>query len=273
MDALVAERERGGPFASLEDFAARIDPEPAQPPPARKPGRGGRVRFGRARPRGGVRRRRDRSSPMRRARTTSAPAARRPCSAPIPAAIAPIRLKRDAPWSLAQRMAAERDAFGFYFSAHPVEAQRHLLAAHQVRRFASLAELRIARGRARGRERWPALVEDVRYRTSARGPALHDGDDERPQRPVRRHRVRGRRLRRARSRGQERAVRAADGRARQAAGRRAAAGDGQALPAARRPGQEEPAAADCAARAMPALVPAHRARSSTGGAAAMAWSG
>src|SRR3954447_5253693 len=26
MDALVAERERGGPFSSLEDFAARIDP-------------------------------------------------------------------------------------------------------------------------------------------------------------------------------------------------------------------------------------------------------
>ena len=46
---------------------------------------------------------------------------------------APIRLPRDASWTLAQRMAAECEAFGFYFSAHPVEAQAHLLAAHNVR--------------------------------------------------------------------------------------------------------------------------------------------
>jgi DNA polymerase III alpha subunit len=33
--------------------------------------------------------------------------------------VAPIRLPRDSRWSLAERMTAERDAFGFYFSAHP----------------------------------------------------------------------------------------------------------------------------------------------------------
>ena len=163
-----------------------------------------------------------------------------------PEAIAPIRLKRDAPWTLAQRMAAEREAFGFYFSSHPIDAQRHLLAAHQVRRYASLAEMRIAEGERAGAS-MAGLVEDVRWRTSARG-GEHDGDAERSGRTVRGHRVRGRRLRRARGRGQVRPVRTTDGRARQKARRRHAASHGQALPAARRAGEEDPAPAHHSAR-------------------------
>jgi len=81
---------------------------------------------------------------------------------------APIRLSRDASWTLAQRMAAEREAFGFYFSAHPVDAQRHLLAAHNVRTFAELADVRIAEGE-RASATMAALAEGVRWRVSARG--------------------------------------------------------------------------------------------------------
>jgi DNA polymerase-3 subunit alpha len=65
-------------------------------------------------------------------------------------------------------MAAERDSFGFYFSAHPVDAQKHLLAAHRVRTFADLAELRIADGE-RATATMAALVEGIRWRVSARG--------------------------------------------------------------------------------------------------------
>jgi DNA polymerase-3 subunit alpha len=65
-------------------------------------------------------------------------------------------------------MAAERDAFGFYFSAHPVDASRHLLAAHKVKRFADLAELTIAEGERIGAS-MAGLVEDTRWRTSAKG--------------------------------------------------------------------------------------------------------
>ena len=72
---------------------------------------------------------------------TSAPAASTACSAVAATAVAPIRLPSDERWTLAERMAAERDAFGFYFSAHPVDAQRHLLAAHKVRSFAEVAAL------------------------------------------------------------------------------------------------------------------------------------
>ena len=80
----------------------------------------------------------------------------------------PIRLPRGATWTVAQRMAAEREAFGFYFSAHPVDAQRHLLAAHKVKTFADLAEMRIAEGE-RCSATMAALAEGVRWRVSAKG--------------------------------------------------------------------------------------------------------
>src|SRR6185369_17015037 len=80
---------------------------------------------------------------------------------------APIRPPRDATWTLAQRMAAERDAFGFYFSAHPIDAQRHLLAAHRVRSFAELADLPPTEGRSSAT--MAGLVEGARWRTSAKG--------------------------------------------------------------------------------------------------------
>jgi DNA polymerase-3 subunit alpha len=65
-------------------------------------------------------------------------------------------------------MASEHDAFGFYFSAHPVDAARHLLVAHKVKTFAALADVRIAEGE-RVSATMAALVEETRWRTSQRG--------------------------------------------------------------------------------------------------------
>ena len=83
--------------------------------------------------------------------------------------VAPIRLPRDARWTLSERMAAERDAFGFYFSAHPVDAQRHLLAAHKVRSFAELGALPAPADGGRSSAMMAGLVELTRWRTSAKG--------------------------------------------------------------------------------------------------------
>jgi DNA polymerase-3 subunit alpha len=52
----------------------------------------------------------------------------------------PLRLKPQEEWSRAQRMAAERDNFGFYFSAHPVQAYREVASANGARSYASLME-------------------------------------------------------------------------------------------------------------------------------------
>ena len=65
-------------------------------------------------------------------------------------------------------MAAERDSFGFYFSAHPVDAHRHLLEANKAKTFAQLADMPMpAEGRAGAI--MAGLVEEARWRTSAKG--------------------------------------------------------------------------------------------------------
>jgi DNA polymerase-3 subunit alpha len=167
MEALVAERERGGPFASLEEFAARIDPRMLNR--RQLESLAGAGAFDSISP--------DRAMVFAAAETILAHAAsahdqkvsgQTGLFGVNSAEMAPIRLSRAGSWTLAQRMAAERDAFGFYFSAHPVDAQRHLLAAHKVRTFAELAELRIAEGE-RAAASMAGLVESVRWRVSARG--------------------------------------------------------------------------------------------------------
>jgi DNA polymerase-3 subunit alpha len=167
MEALVAERTRGGPFASLEDFAARIDPRLLNR--RQLESLAGAGAFDSVKP--------DRAAVYGAAETILAHAAsaqdqRESGQAGLfgvnSAEAAPIRLPRDASWTIAQRMAAERDAFGFYFSAHPVDAQRHLLAAHKVRTFAELSEIRVAEGERAGAT-MAALIEGVRWRVSAKG--------------------------------------------------------------------------------------------------------
>ncbi len=167
MEALVDERERGGPFASLEDFAARIDPRILNR--RQLESLAGAGAFDTLKP--------DRPAVFAAAETILAHAAsahdqRESGQAGLfgvnSAEAAPIRLSRDASWTVAQRMAAERDAFGFYFSAHPVDAQKHLLAAHKVKTFAEISEMRIAEGERLGAT-MACLVEEARWRTSARG--------------------------------------------------------------------------------------------------------
>jgi DNA polymerase-3 subunit alpha len=167
MEGLVEERERGGPFASLENFAARIDPRVLNR--RQLESLAGAGAFDSIKP--------DRAAVFGAAETILAHAAsaqqqRESGQAGLfgtsSAEAAPIRLPRDASWTLAQRMAAERDAFGFYFSAHPVDTSRHLLAAHKVKRFAELDEVRIGEGE-RVAATMAGLVEDTRWRTSAKG--------------------------------------------------------------------------------------------------------
>ncbi|OYX65009.1 MAG: DNA polymerase III subunit alpha [Sphingomonadales bacterium 32-64-17] len=49
-----------------------------------------------------------------------------------------VRLVEAKPWARAEQMAAERENFGFYFAAHPVEQFRHAAAAQGARTYASL---------------------------------------------------------------------------------------------------------------------------------------
>ncbi|MBN9507382.1 MAG: DNA polymerase III subunit alpha [Altererythrobacter sp.] len=58
-----------------------------------------------------------------------------------------LRLVAAPAWSRAEQMAAEREAFGFYFAAHPVEQYRAVASANGARSYASLAEAGISGGR------------------------------------------------------------------------------------------------------------------------------
>src|SRR5690348_14381206 len=140
MEELVKERSRSGTFTSLEDFAARIDPRLLNRRQIES--LAGAGAFDGIQP--------NRAAVFAAAETilahatsaheqkTSGQAALFGASA---AELPPIRVPRGASWTLAQRMAAERESFGFYFSAHPVDASRHLLAAHKVRTFAQISEM------------------------------------------------------------------------------------------------------------------------------------
>jgi DNA polymerase-3 subunit alpha len=167
MEALVEDRARKGPFASLEDFAARIDPRLLNR--RQLESLAGAGAFDALKPeRAGV----SAGAETILAHAASAHEQRETGQAGLfgvnSAEAAPIRLPRDASWTLAQRMAAEREAFGFYFSAHPVDSAKHLLAAHKVKTFAELVDVRIAEGE-RVSATMAGLVEDTRWRTSARG--------------------------------------------------------------------------------------------------------
>jgi DNA polymerase-3 subunit alpha len=169
MEALVAEREANGPYKSLDDFAERIDPKLLNRRQLESLAAAGA--FDALNP--------DRPSVHAAAETILAHAAAAHDQRTSGqhglfgggenSGVAPIRLPKDARWTLAERMAAERDAFGFFFSAHPVDTQRHLLAAHKVRSFAEVAALPAPADGGRSTSMLAGLVEGARWRVSAKG--------------------------------------------------------------------------------------------------------
>ena len=170
------------PFASLDDFAARIDPRLLNRRQLESLAAAGA--FDSLVP--------DRAAVFAAAETILAHAAsaadQRDERAGRPVRRRGRRRHRADPpaarreWTWPQRMAAERDAFGFYFSAHPVDAHAHLLAAHKVRSFAELASLPMPADGSRTTATMAALVEGDRWRTSAKGRRYHDGDAQRSHR-------------------------------------------------------------------------------------------
>ncbi|RST31061.1 DNA polymerase III subunit alpha [Sphingomonas ginkgonis] len=168
MESLVEERSASGKFKSLDDFADRIDPRLLNRRQLESLAAAGA--FDSLEP--------DRAKVFAAAETILAHAASAHeqrnsgqgglFGGPADSGVPPIRLPRDASWTLAERMASERDSFGFYFSAHPVDHHKHLLGAHKVRHFADIGQVPVpAEGRAGAT--MAGLVEGIRWRVSQRG--------------------------------------------------------------------------------------------------------
>ncbi|MEN2784837.1 DNA polymerase III subunit alpha [Sphingomonas qilianensis] len=168
MEKLVIERKQNGYFASIDDFARRVDPRLLNK--RQLEGLAGAGAFdGLNSNRAGI---------FAVAETLLATAARTQemkasgqggLFGGDEAAEPDIKLPLSARWTMAQRMEQEKEAFGFYFSAHPVDRHAHLAKAHGARQFSALADLQIPDDGTRAGATMAALVEDAKWRTSARG--------------------------------------------------------------------------------------------------------
>jgi DNA polymerase-3 subunit alpha len=149
MDGLVAERQQGGAFRSFSDLAARVDPKSLNKKMMESLAGGGAF---------------DSLTANRAAALSvcdsvlahAAAAAERRTSAQVSlfgddsaaGARVAILVPNTPAWSVTKRLEAEREAIGFYLSAHPLEAYAAVLAAQGVRRSADvLAEPPPAGGR------------------------------------------------------------------------------------------------------------------------------
>ncbi|WP_443026290.1 helix-hairpin-helix domain-containing protein, partial [Sphingomonas sp. CCH5-D11] len=168
MEKLVAERDASGPFDRLDDFASRVDPRLINKRQLETLAAGGA--FDPIEP--------NRAGVYGVAETILAVAARTHEAKTSgqgglfgdaePAGDA-IKLPPSARWSMSERMEQEKEAFGFYFSAHPVDRHAHLAKSHGARLYTALAELAIPDDGTRAGATMAALVEEARWRTSARG--------------------------------------------------------------------------------------------------------
>jgi len=167
MELLVEERKGRGPFRDLDDFAGRIDPRLLNRRQIESLAGGGA--FDQIAERAAV----FAAAETILAAAASAADARDSGQGGLfgegAANVVPIRMPGSESWSLAQRMAQEKESFGFYFSAHPVDNYRHLVEAQGARSFAELAALPAPADGGRSGAMMAALIEDTRFRTSARG--------------------------------------------------------------------------------------------------------
>ncbi|MBX9795628.1 DNA polymerase III subunit alpha [Sphingomonas sp.] len=165
MERLVAERESGGAFASLDALATRVDPRllnkrqletlaAAGAFDAIEPNRAGvfavaetllavagRVQDQRQSGQGGL-------------------------FGSAEVAGETIKLPLSARWTMADRMEQEKEAFGFYFSAHPVDRFKMFTGGATL--FARLGEIHIP-PEGRATTTMAVLVGEARWRTSAKG--------------------------------------------------------------------------------------------------------
>jgi DNA polymerase-3 subunit alpha len=168
MEQLVEERRANGGFATLDDFAERVDPRLLNRRQLESLAAGGA--FDGIAP--------NRASVFAAAETilahaSSAADARASGQGGLFATggsnVVPIRMPAAASWTLAQRMAQEREAFGFYYSAHPIDRYRHIAEAHGAKSFDQLGALPAPAEGGRTASVMAGLVEEARWRTSAKG--------------------------------------------------------------------------------------------------------
>ncbi|APZ98374.1 DNA polymerase III subunit alpha [Sphingopyxis sp. QXT-31] len=168
MEALVAERRAHGDFASLDDFAGRIDPKQLnrrQIEALAGAGAFDPVEPERPRAYAGAEALLACANNSAHERSTGQGGL---FGGDVDLAPA-LQLPAAEPWTLGERMTREKEAFGFYFSAHPVEQYEAIVAARGARSYGDIcANVAMSPG-TRIPMMMAAMVESARPRVSQRG--------------------------------------------------------------------------------------------------------
>ncbi|NYF32280.1 DNA polymerase III subunit alpha [Sphingopyxis sp. JAI108] len=168
MEALVAERQAKGDFGSLDDFANRIDPKllnRRQIEALAAAGAFDCIEPDRPRAFAGAESLLACANSSAHERSTGQGGL---FGGDI--AIAPVlQLPAAEPWTLAERMTREKDAFGFYFSSHPVEQYEAIVSARGARSYGDICDNVEMTPGTRIPMVMAAMVESARPRVSQRG--------------------------------------------------------------------------------------------------------
>ncbi len=168
MAQLCADRVENGPFKSIDDLAARISPKLINRRQLESLAGGGAfdaLSMNRA----GVFAMAETILAVASSAENSRVSGQGGLFGEGAASVAAVQIPASAVWSLSERMNAEKEAFGFYFSAHPVDRYAHVVAAHGARNFSVIFNQPAPVDGSRTTAVMAALVESVRWRTSAKG--------------------------------------------------------------------------------------------------------
>ncbi|MGB3847282.1 MAG: DNA polymerase III subunit alpha [Sphingopyxis sp.] len=168
MEALVAERHAHGDFASLDDFAGRIDPKQLNRRQIEALAAAGAfdcVEPERPRAFAGAEALLACANSSAHERSTGQGGLFGGDIAIAPA----LQLPAAEPWTLAERMTREKEAFGFYFSSHPVEQFEAIILARGARSYGDICDNVEMTPGTRIPMVMAAMVESARPRVSQRG--------------------------------------------------------------------------------------------------------
>ncbi len=168
MEALVEERGAGGLFASLDDFANRADPAQLNRRSLENLAAAGA--FDALEPnRAAVHAAAETLLAAAQSARDSRESGQGGLFGEAGSDMAKLRIDQDAIWSLGEQMNREKEAFGFYFSAHPCSQFAAVAASHGAKTNVELLDSGPIREGVRRAGTMAALIEGVRWRESRKG--------------------------------------------------------------------------------------------------------
>lgn len=169
MESLVAERETNGLFKNLDDFANRADPAQINRRSLENLASSGAFdgfEANRASVFGGIETILATAQSARQQRESGQGGL---FGGEADAGVGQMRLPNAEKWSVAETMEHEREAFGFYFSSHPISQFTQIAASHGAKSYLETIDCGPIPEGNRKSGTMAAMVQSVKWRESRRG--------------------------------------------------------------------------------------------------------